>query len=379
MKKIAFIITTLFVIIVFNFLQSCSSEESVISVDSKIKTVSKEEAILYLKNGETSLEITAKNKFLYFDFGKITQEKLTNTTEFLTVVPVIVKDKKQRIFALLLKIENKIENILYKEYPDDSSTINSFSGVIIMTKLNGEFIRGYRLKQNEYVAEFIKNKESKLGKTITSREVFATEPNQLEEVIVNNNYKKPKYKYVPMEFKGPDVSDEIELWWMMSGGGYTSTEGIEEDAPDEDFAPSCESFVFTSKSGANWQEAAVKNIHFDVILLSQNGYRFLHKVDYPNAILFGTPNELSVGNTIISPELAASLSAKALAKSMSETVEHFGNTEASDLSVKIYFEARLKHNYPLYIPGGRVIFNAANYSVKATEYKTNLFGTGNCN
>lgn len=44
----------------------------------------------------------------------------------------------------------------------------------------------------------------------------------------------------------------------------------------------------------------------------------------------------------------------------------------------LYFQERLKHNYPLYIPGGRVNFNATE-NIVATEYKTNPFTAGNCN
>jgi hypothetical protein len=157
-----------------------------------------------------------------------------------------------------------------------------------------------------------------------------------------------------------------------NGGGGSSNSGT--DAP-----PSCESFNFKNKSGSLWQEAAVKNVHFKVVVISPNGYKFSQIINYPNAILFGAPTNLAVGNTDISAGLAATLSAQAVAVSMSETVSMYGNKPVSELTVRVYFEERLKHNYPLFIPGGRVNFNAAGFSGTPTNYQTNMFGTGNCN
>lgn len=157
------------------------------------------------------------------------------------------------------------------------------------------------------------------------------------------------------------------------GGGENGNPSSEEAPP-----PSCESFNFTSLGG-NWQESAVKNIHFNIVLLTPNGYHYTQLIDYPNAILFGAPTSLSIGNTPIDAGIAANLSAKALQQSMNDVIDRYGAAEdVPELTLKIYFEQRLKHNYPLYIPGGRVNFNSSS-NLNATNYKTNLFGTGGCN
>jgi hypothetical protein len=77
--------------------------------------------------------------------------------------------------------------------------------------------------------------------------------------------------------------------------------------------------------------------------------------------------------------MAASLSAQALYKSMNETVKIYGNKLVSELIVTSFFMNRLKHNYPLFIPGGRVNFNSTSINITPTQYQTNLFGTGDCN
>jgi len=46
--------------------------------------------------------------------------------------------------------------------------------------------------------------------------------------------------------------------------------------------------------------------------------------------------------------------------------------------VKLYFESRLKHNYPLYLTGGRLEIHPMNYNVPPTQYQTNAFTTGDC-
>jgi hypothetical protein len=104
----------------------------------------------------------------------------------------------------------------------------------------------------------------------------------------------------------------------------------------------------------------------------------LHWVDFPQPISFGTPTNIQIGNTDISPGLAANASARALQKSMQDVIDKYGSSRTIDLTLTLYFQERLKHNYPLYIPGGRVNFNATE-NIAATEYKTNPFTAGNCN
>lgn len=143
-------------------------------------------------------------------------------------------------------------------------------------------------------------------------------------------------------------------------------------------APDCESFNFTNTS-SNWQMAAVSNIHFQVTVLTPQGAYVNHIIEYPQPILFGCPRNLSIGNTTITPGIAATSSAKALETSMKETVKKYGNKPVTELLVRIYFEQRLKNNYPLYIPGSRVTIHPTTLPVTPTQYQTNAFGTGNCN
>lgn len=157
----------------------------------------------------------------------------------------------------------------------------------------------------------------------------------------------------------------------------TNPENLNEPEVEIVTPPSCESFNFANTS-SNWQEAAVVNINFTVVIVSPQGMSVNIVQEYPQPILFGCPRNLLIGNTQITSGMAASLSARALKLSMNETVKKYGNKSVTSMLIRLFFESRLKHNYPLFIPGGRVNFNSGNTNVIPTQYQTNAFGTGDC-
>ncbi|QOG04819.1 hypothetical protein [Flavobacterium sp. MDT1-60] len=152
-----------------------------------------------------------------------------------------------------------------------------------------------------------------------------------------------------------------------TGGGGTSTEAT---------PPSCESFNFLKVAGL-WQESAVKNIYFRVILVNEKGLEILHVISYSQPVLFGTPTNVLVGNTNITAGIAANSSAKVLRDTMQEVIDKYGGQRVSELTVDLYFRERLERNYPLAIPGGRVQFNSKT-TLSATEYKTNFLYSSDC-
>ncbi|WP_310381688.1 hypothetical protein [Flavobacterium sp.] len=231
-------------------LNSCSIEESIGGSNSKIKTVTKEEAISFLKIKTVKNRVLSKIETPAFDYSKITHEKLTNTDQLLTVVPFSTNTKIKISSALLLKIENNIQTIVYTEYPDATTTKNFFSGIIIMTTLEGDFIRAYRLKNNNYVIDLVptKNKTIKTGKSsFTGGDIFAAGI-ELDEVIIYNNYQNPNWKFVRMEFTNPDptVSDETDLWWMANGGGTSTTAEEGDPCPDGPTTNTSQSTTYSS-------------------------------------------------------------------------------------------------------------------------------------
>lgn len=136
-------------------MQSCSTEESLKQNGSNIKTVSKEEAILFLKSQNSLPSNTSKTTKFTFEFEKITQEKTSHKEALITVIPVRSDRKSKKTRVILWKVDNTIETIIYNEYASEISTITSFTGIIIMTRLNGDFVRAYKLKNNDYVIDLV--------------------------------------------------------------------------------------------------------------------------------------------------------------------------------------------------------------------------------
>ncbi len=104
-------------------------------------------------------------------------------------------------------------------------------------------------------------------------------------------------------------------------------------------------------------------------------------INFPSPILFEAPRNLATGNTTITAGTAGSMAAYALLISMKETVAKYGNKQVSGMVVGLYFESRLRHNFPMILPGARAILHPQNYSVVPTQYQTNSSNSsvGNCN
>ena len=142
------------------------------------------------------------------------------------------------------------------------------------------------------------------------------------------------------------------------------------ERPDEN------SFNFTN-TGSNWQEAATVGMYFNIALLklSPKGVQVKYKatIRFDQPILFGAPANLKVGNTDLSNELAAQLTALAVSSAMSTTSKKFAQTNATPTQIEQFFRAELKRVYPYYIPGGRVNFNAMNLRVTPTKFRHSWF------
>ena len=84
------------VLLFIGCIQSCSTEESLLENDSQIKTVTKEEALLFLKQNpiNTSTKFLKKESFT-LNFNAITQEKITNSDQLITIIPIDNKEKKE--------------------------------------------------------------------------------------------------------------------------------------------------------------------------------------------------------------------------------------------------------------------------------------------
>lgn len=77
-------------------MQSCSTEEALLQNESNIQTVSREQAIQFLQQNplEVSGNKTSKTTTLS-NYDAITLEKITNSDQLLTVIPLPPNSKRQ--------------------------------------------------------------------------------------------------------------------------------------------------------------------------------------------------------------------------------------------------------------------------------------------
>ena len=388
MKKIYLLLIVPFLML------GCQKENLEIQPQEKlpIETVGDKEALEFLNNLNLYKTSQKEVQFVALQLDKMTREKLINSDQMLTVIPAttIYKDHYSRV--LLLKLDGELRSVVFSMYAADGRQGEYFSGEILITGLNGEFINGYRASNGTLISKFIKKKwDAKSHRSLKSTGDFCPDHGMcevgslcnfclqtLDEVELTGGGSTdsgislggiyPDYKTESGDFN----SEQETISWIAEGGAGGSTTTTTE----EEEGPSCESFSF-SNTTSNWQEAAVKNIQFKVVLLSPQGAKINHYIVYSNPILFGMPSNMIIGGEI-SNGMAAELSAKALQISMDETVARYGNQEVDKMIVSNYFEQRLKNNYPIITNGGRVNFNPMSYSVVPTYYKTAFLGNGNC-
>ncbi len=183
----------------------------------------------------------------------------------------------------------------------------------------------------------------------------------------------------PVEYYGPRSpiigGGDAGSYTSPNGGGVNTGGGgavTEEVVP-----PSCESFYFTSKKGANWQEAAVKNITLRIVILTQDKVEVTNTMIFPQAVLFGMPINYNKGNGDVKAGTAATISALSLNESMKEMTKLYSHTVVNELTLRTKFQEIVIKNYRLHTNGGTVNFNSTS-SLPATNYRTNPRETGLC-
>ena len=230
------------VLLFIGCIQSCSTEESLLENDSQIKTVTKEEALLFLKQNpiNTSTKFLKKESFT-LNFNAITQEKITNSDQLITIIPIDNKEKKEYERILFLKIKDTIKSAVFSMYPDENSSSKNFSGKIKITSLNGQFINGFRIKNGHFISRFLKKeptnyKNKEFSKLIV---IDGVEFEELDEVIIINNYRSsPSTIYYMTLFEewsnyGGNNNDYGMGWNYGGGSGSGENDEIDEEALED--------------------------------------------------------------------------------------------------------------------------------------------------
>jgi len=302
-----------------------------------------------------------------------------------------VKDYKGKKILYLYPLEGhkSFEVTLYELLPTKESLqelnslkeLSHFDGYIVAWNLEKGFIESTKFENSTSIASI---SGSEILKEKTNDIFSKAEPDPpaasycLGDVYICNDFQNG----------GSGYSGSGYVYYVNSGGGsgytgsyFNSSHGSGGSGGSVStvttLPPSCESFNFTSKPGTIWQESAVKNIYLRIILLSNNGVEIVHVISFPQPVLFGAPTNVKIGNTDITPGLAANAAALALRTVMNDVNNKFKLTNTSDMIVEQYFRTQLEKEIPLRIPGGRVQFNSST-SLPATEYKTTAIYSSDC-
>ena len=110
-------------------LTNCQHEENTVQQSkSSIQTVSINEAKSFLAASQNNRSgKSSGNQLDNLDLNKIKQEKLNNTDQLLTVIPVKRTNTVQFDRVLLLKVDNVIKSVVYKMYSDSPQITSPFA------------------------------------------------------------------------------------------------------------------------------------------------------------------------------------------------------------------------------------------------------------
>lgn len=221
--QLLFVIGTLFT-------ASCSSEleltQDAMTIErtSSIKTVSSKDAINLLKNQTPTTKSMFKNVESTSSLNFVYQEKITNSDQMLTIIPNNENKNSKYVF---LNINGKIETSIITTFPENTNTDSEFTGKIIIQRLDGSFVNGFRLKNGIIISRLEKKPTSKLTSNNTD-----PDPIELLEVIIppkQKQYFSIVFIYYPYRDRANrgDLPESL-MWDPTGGGGYIGDEPATE-------------------------------------------------------------------------------------------------------------------------------------------------------
>ena len=203
---------------------------------------------------EKQNEKTAKtnDSFITSYGSEIDFEEITNSDEELAVINVntLLPDSYSRI--LLLEVNGVLENVVVTLSLNDNTGQNVFSGDMLITDLDGNFIKAFKIENDILVSEYLnydnKSISSKsFNKSINENDgcedcVFTVcSWCQLDEVVVTPT---PPIKYISITIlypiDGGGDGDSSNDWNYGGGGGSAKNSNNDEDDNVDDEQDPCD-------------------------------------------------------------------------------------------------------------------------------------------
>lgn len=147
---------------------ACKKERDESSKDGT-KTLSKNEVLDYFYEGKDfSKPRNYDPDYVVPDLSQISNEKILNSSQLLTVIPATTIYPEHYSRILLLKVNSEIKSVVFSMYGSKNTTLNNFTGEILITDLQGNFINGFRVLEGVIKTQFKKDKASIFLKTSMS-------------------------------------------------------------------------------------------------------------------------------------------------------------------------------------------------------------------
>jgi putative chitinase len=216
---------------------TCKKEKSA-TQQSNLETLSTEEVISYFEMQKTSSKANFNNKKQVTpNFKGITQEKIINSSALLTIIPTTTIYTEHYSRILMLKINQEIQAIVFSMYPSKKSNSENFSGEIMITDLDGNFLNGYRVFKGKLKTQFrAKTNENKSsfnyissvseckdhGNCISGSSCILCIQQLNEVVVVSYAPMSSNYIYINRFFSFSDYlsgGQYIDENWSYGGGG----------------------------------------------------------------------------------------------------------------------------------------------------------------
>ncbi len=206
--------------------QSCERDDTSYPLQleqKEIKTVSPKNASAYL-NGFRESKSKHSGNYIVGIADTVLMEDISNTSEKLAVIPAMTVHRNLKSRILLLEIDGKVESVVFSTHAYDSSTAELFSGEILITDLEGNFIDAFEIISGKINVQYLKSKADST-KALQSKGIVDDENDdcgdgcpfsvcswcgELEEVVITSTPSSDNYT--------------LSIDWLYSQGSNGTTD-----------------------------------------------------------------------------------------------------------------------------------------------------------
>jgi hypothetical protein len=236
------------------FLLFSCDKETIAKEETYFKTAPIEDVRNFLNQRKAQKNSSSKQNFITSVSSEINYENISNSDEQLAVVPVntIYKHLKSRL--TLLEVSGQLQSVVVSLNPFENSTDTNFYGELLISHMNGDFIKAFKIENNLFVSEYVNNtaQNKNIGaysKSLTDETggscgcpFSVCEWCQLDEVVIESSSSPPSTPYVSITHMYPaggGTQNNCEVGcdnnWDFGGGGNGTYNPppLEEDPCDK--------------------------------------------------------------------------------------------------------------------------------------------------